>query len=260
MEMRGLMGGFYRISEWIMRLSAINLLWILCSLPFAFLLIAQLWMLASETAPEAGNIYALIAVMLPPLITVPFTLFPASAAMFSVARKWVMGEEDIPLFRSFFRYFKANYKSSMIGGWFFIVMLIVLLVNLQFYADTNSWLSALRMLFLVFILILLASAVNFLSFVSHFEMTTWTMIKNSIFFTIGKPLTTIYLLASNFAILYISIMRFQFLIPFFMGSLMAIVSFWGFYRAVSKLREQEEERLKQAEDSPEGDSGRQAET
>lgn len=252
MEMRGLMGGFYRISEWIMRLSAINLLWIFCSLPFVFLLIAQLLFLSSQAEPVIDNVYKLIGFMLPPLITMPFTLFPASAAMFSVARKWIMGDEDIPLFRSYFRYFKANYKASMIGGLFFVVMLIVLLVNLQFYADTNSWLSSFRLLFLVFIVILLASAINFLSFVSHFEMTTWMLIKNSIFFTIGRPLTTIYLLASNFAILYISTVQFQFLIPFFMGSLMAIVSFWGFYRVINKLREKEEERMKQQEEEQNG--------
>jgi len=252
MEMRGLMGGFYRISEWIMRLSVINLLWLLCSLPFVILLMVHIWLLASQPEP-AANLYTLITVMLPPLATVPFTLFPASAAMFSVARKWIMGDGDIPLFRSYFRYFKENYKSSMIAGLFFVLMLIVILVNLQFYTDMGSWLSALRILFLVFVFILLASSVNFLNFVSHFEMGTWALIRNSIFFTVGRPLTSIYLLVTNFAILYISIAQFQFLIPFFMGSFMAIVSFWGFYRVVNKLREKEAEKMRMAEEESAGE-------
>ena len=42
MEMRGMMGGFYKISEWIMRLSVTNLLWIVCSLPIWYLLLVLL--------------------------------------------------------------------------------------------------------------------------------------------------------------------------------------------------------------------------
>ena len=100
--MRGLMGGFYRISEWIMRLAAINLLWVVCSIPFAFIVLTAF-------VSEASAFYSYMVIA---LIISPFTLFPATSAMFGVARKWVMGELDIPLFRTYFRIYKENYRQS----------------------------------------------------------------------------------------------------------------------------------------------------
>ena len=42
MEMRGMMGGFYKLSEWIMRLSVTNVLWLLTSFPFWLMVISLL--------------------------------------------------------------------------------------------------------------------------------------------------------------------------------------------------------------------------
>jgi uncharacterized membrane protein YesL len=245
MEMRGLMGGFYRISEWIMRLSAINLLWIICSLPFFVLIFSQMFVISQQEEIVITTTYDLLGYLLIPMILAPFTLFPATAAMFAVARKWIMGDEDVPLLRTFFRNFKATYKASMFGGIFYNFLLIVLLINLQFYSERNTALAVLTYLFIVLMVILGASAINFFSFVSHFEMTTWSLIKNSVFFTIGRPLTTIYILMVNSVILYVSLFKFPFLIPFFMGSLIAIASFWSFYRVVRKIQEKAEEEAKE---------------
>ena len=93
MEMRGLMGGFYKISEWIMRLSVTNILWIICSIPYIILVLP---VIISDPGTDL-----MLSLILSSVIA-PFTLFPATAAMFSVARKWVMGEVDAPLFRTFF--------------------------------------------------------------------------------------------------------------------------------------------------------------
>ncbi|WP_240353424.1 YesL family protein [Cohnella algarum] len=107
MEMRGMMGGFYKISEWIMRLSVTNVLWIVCSLPIWYMFLV---LLQSETTDQFISTMILIAILL------PFTFFPATSAMFSVARKWVMGETDVPLFKTFFRNYKQNYLQAMLGG------------------------------------------------------------------------------------------------------------------------------------------------
>ncbi len=243
MEMNGLMGGLYRVAEWIMRLAVINVLWIFCSLPFIFLIFNQLLTTSVETGMALESIYDLIFWMLPPIIIAPFCFFPASAALCTVARKWVMGDEDVPLFKTFFRGFKSNYKQSMLGGLFFSFILIVLLINVQFYSEKGSYISVVSYLFIVMVLLLVVAVMNYLSMLTHFEMRTRTLIKNSILFTIGRPLTSLMLLVGNFVILYVSFVKFNFLVPFFMGSLMGAFSFWSFYKVLQKIQEKEESQI-----------------
>lgn len=243
MEMNGLMGGLYRVTEWIMRLAVINLLWIFCSLPFIILLVNQLLSTSVEVGMALESIYDLIFWMLPPLIVAPFFFFPASAALCAVARKWVMGDEDVPLFKTFFKGFKSNYKQSMLGGLFFSFILIVLLINVQFYSEKGSYISVVSYLFIAMALLLVVTVMNYLSMLTHFEMKTRTLIKNSILFTIGRPLTSLMLLVANSVILYVSFVKITFLIPFFMGSLMGAFSFWSFYKVLQKIQEKEQNQI-----------------
>jgi uncharacterized membrane protein YesL len=243
MEMNGLMGGLYRVAEWIMRLAVINLLWIFCSLPFIILMINQLLGTSVEAGMALDSLYDLILWMLPPLIIAPFCFFPASAALCAVVRKWVMGDEDVPLFKTFFRGFKSNYKQSMLGGLFFSFILIVLLINAQFYSERGSYISVVAYMFILMVLLLVVAVMNYLSMLTHFEMKTRTLFKNSILFTIGRPLTSLLLLVGNAVILYVSFFKFTFLLPFFMGSIMGVFSFWSFYKVLQRIQEKEEQQI-----------------
>ncbi|SDO27102.1 Uncharacterized membrane protein YesL [Paenibacillus sp. yr247] len=233
MEFRGVMGGLYRISEWIMRLSVINLLWMLCSIPvffFAFMgLVSQ--------SPDA------LKSMLPILaILAPFTLFPATSAMFTVARKWVTGEEDVPLLKTFFRGYKENYLQSMVGGIFFVLIFIIIGVNYFFYLKQGSSLKVLAVLFIAFTVIIVISMFNFFSILVHLHMKVLQILKNAVLITIGNPINSIVLLLCNGAIIYICLTKFNFfLVVFFMGSIMATFSFWQFNRSFTKLQMKQQE-------------------
>lgn len=250
MEFRGLMGGLYRITEWIMRLSVINVLWIVCSLPFFYLVLAGL-IATSQEAEYAGQAIVLISAVM------PFTLFPATAAMFAVARKWVTGDEDVPLFKTFFRGYKENYLQSMLGGLLCVLFGAVLYVNYTFYVRQSGTLSLLSILFIVLAVILFSAFIHFFSILVHFHMKFWQIIKNSFLITIGNPAMTITLLVSNGIILWISVYKITFLIPFFMGSLMAIVSFWNFNRIFDRMKvlsekQKQEEQEKEQEETESG--------
>ncbi|NQX68148.1 DUF624 domain-containing protein [Paenibacillus alba] len=252
MEFRGVMGGLYRISEWIMRLSVINLLWLVCSIPvffFAFMgLVSQ--------SPDA------LKSMLPILaILAPFTLFPATSAMFTVARKWVTGEEDVPLLKTYFRGYKENYLQSMVGGIFFVIIFVVIAVNYFFYLKQGSTLRVLAVLFIAFTVIILISLFNFFSIMVHLHMKIFQILKNSILITIGNPINSIVLLICNGVILYICVTKFNFfLVVFFMGSIMATFSFWQFNRSFTKLQikqqeleEKEQQKLAEAQEQELGE-------
>ncbi|MFC3770698.1 YesL family protein [Paenibacillus sp. GCM10012303] len=242
MEFRGLMGGLYRISEWIMRLSVINVLWVICSVPFFYLVLAGL-IATMETPEYLGQALVLVA------IVTPFTLFPATAAMFAVARKWLTGDADAPLFKTFFRSYKENYLQSMLGGLLFILFGTLLYINYTFYLRQTGSLSLLAMLFIVLGIIMLAAMFHFFSIMVHFHMKFWQIIKNCMLITIGNPIMTIFLMVGNGVIVYISLFQYTFLIPFFMGSLMAIVSFWTFHRIFDKMKTVSEKKQLEEEEA-----------
>lgn len=252
------MGGLYRISEWIMRFSVINVLWIVLSIPFFYLFWAiMLGMLTSADTGELAQ-QSIASIFFLPAIVSPFTLFPATAAMFAVARKWVTGDVDVPLFKTYFRGYKENYLQSMLGGLFFVLLAAIMYINYTFYLRQSGALSLLSILFIVLAFILISAMFHFFSIMVHFHMKFWQIVKNAFLISIGNPVMTVFLLVGNGVILYAST-RFTFLIPFFMGSLMAFVSFWVFYRIFDRMKtlsekkqEEEEEAGSEAEEEQEG--------
>ncbi|MCU6707608.1 DUF624 domain-containing protein [Paenibacillus sp. J5C_2022] len=242
MEPRGLMGGFYRISEWIMRFSVINLLWIACSIPFFFFLLTLFVGTGEQLTDEQllGNMYMTLILM---AVVAPFTLFPATAAMFTVARKWVMGEVDVPLFKTFFRGYKENYKQSMLGGILYTLLFTIMVVDFIVYREQ---LNILSYIFIAFLILLGVSMFNFFSMLAHYHMKTFQLLKNALLITIGKPFRSLSTAIMAGVVAYIST-QFTFLIPFFMGSIIAYLSFWNFNIIYLKLQEQAE-KMKQSEE------------
>ncbi|KPV59512.1 membrane protein [Paenibacillus sp. A3] len=232
MEFRGIMGGFYRISEWIMRLSVINVLWVICAIPFFFL---GLVFLQSQSADQALQTLILMA------IVAPFTIFPSTTAMFSVARKWLTGEEDVPLFKTFFRGYKDNFVQSLLGGLIYIIIGVILYTNFQFYGNQTGTFGILRFLVLSLTVLLIISLFHFFSILSHLHMKILQIVKNALLITIGNPVRSLSMIVLNGIVLYVSFSMFTFLIPFFMGSLIAVVSFWHFNLIFGKLQEKQQE-------------------
>lgn len=243
MEFRGIMGGFYRISEWIMRLSVINVLWIVCSIPFVFV-VFPLFTVEEITADFLRQYLLILG------IVAPFTLIPATGAMFTVARKWVTGDVDVPLFKTYFRGYKENYRQSMLGALVFELIAAVLYVNYYFYSTQTSTLKLLSFLFLLFMVLLGAAFLNYMSIMVHFHMKFWQIVKNALLLTIGNPLNSIAILVLNGVVFYFST-RFTFLIPFFMGSIISVVSFFMFYRSFERLREKVQKSEEEAEENAE---------
>ncbi|RAP75545.1 YesL family protein [Paenibacillus montanisoli] len=233
MEMRGMMGGFYKISEWIMRLSVTNVLWIICSLPFIFLLLPVLF---------AQNSDQMLSYFIVSGVVAPFTLFPATAAMFAVARKWVMGEVDVPLLRTFFRNYKDSYKQSMIGGILYVVLFTILIVDFRVYLVKLQSFQIVSYLFIALFALLAVSLFNFFSMVVHYHMKTMQLIKNALLLTIGRPLRSLSTVIMCGFVIYISFSspKLMFLVPFFTGSVVAMIAFWNFYAIYMKLQQQAE--------------------
>ncbi|MFD2706675.1 YesL family protein [Salibacterium lacus] len=221
----GFMGGFYAISEWIMRFSVANLYWVLFNVPIGLLLLSLLYIEES-----AGSALYLTA---PLVLLVPVLFFPATTALFAQAREWVREEEYTGgCSRSYVGYYKENYKTSFIGGIVFVIIWGVLIADIYYFSSHNE---ALMYLFMIMGILLFVWTVNYFSVAVHYEMTFFGGLKHAFLITIGSPLVFLAVALSCGVILYISLYVFPLIIPLFTGSLVAFLSFSAFYRLHRKL-------------------------
>ncbi|WP_251526649.1 YesL family protein [Metabacillus litoralis] len=222
-KMADFMGGLNRILEWVMRFSVINLLWIGYNLPICFFVLTLFYV-----NEQAGVLMTLGTI----IILAPFVFFPATTAMFGVVRKWVIGEHDVPLVKSYWIYYKENYVRSLIGGVIITFFWIVLVVDFYYFSQVNIIISY---LFFAGFFFLFLFTVFFFANTVHKVLTLFTSIKNSFFLSLLFPLTNILIVVISGIIIYVSLTMFTFLIPFFMGSLIAYVSFAGYNSKLLKL-------------------------
>lgn len=242
MEMRGMMGGFYKLSEWIMRLAVTNLLWIVTSLPFwYFILIGFRGLQMVETEQELTSLLYTSVILL--AVLAPFTIFPATAAIFSVARKWVLGDVDVPLFKTFFRSYKQNFLQAMIGGILYALLFAILIIDFRvyFFQFENNGFQIVAYIFIALIVLLAVSMLYFFALLSHFHMKMFQLLKNAVILTIGRPVRSIMIVLGTLFVVYISA-QFTFLIPFFMGSIIAIYTFFHFNLIIQKMMAAKEQK------------------
>ncbi|UHA72601.1 YesL family protein [Paenibacillus sp. 481] len=231
MEFRGAMGGLYRITEWIMRFSVTNVLWLLCSAPFFFLLFTKVLLSQQNFVNESLLTNWLMA------IVAPFTLFPATAAMFSVVRKWVMGETDAALIRTFFKGYKGSYKQAMIGGFFYTILFVVMYFDYVVYMTQLSSFQFIGYVMLGLLIMLFVSLFNFFSMLSHVHMGTFQLVKNSILLTLIRPLRIILTTVISGMVLYFCLFHMPALFFVFAGSVIAYYAFFNFHAAFHEIQE-----------------------
>ncbi|MEH7384934.1 YesL family protein [Bacillus sp. JJ1521] len=154
MEPKGLMGGFYRISESIMRLAYVNLLWIVFTL-------------------LGGIVLGII---------------PATVSLFTITRKWIMGEEDCEVFKLFWKTYKQNFIKANILGIFLMAAGLVLFLYYQSLQILPEQLSQILLVFFYSILLILGVVVAFIfPIFVHFKVKFAHYFKNALIIGLSFP-------------------------------------------------------------------------
>jgi uncharacterized membrane protein YesL len=243
LEFKGTMGGIYRLTEWITRIAYTNILWLICSSPFLFVLLVKFMLFQTEATT---NDHVLLNWVLG--ILAPFTLFPAISALFAVVRKWVMGDTDVPIFKTFFKGYKENYKQSMIGGFFYTLLFVIMWVDYKVYMTLDN-LQLVGGVMLLLLVILFVSMFNFFSMVVHYHMGIFMILKNAVLLTVIRPFRMVATVLGCGLLLYIASL-YPVLIFFFIITLIALWSFFNFYGSFLKMQEKAD-RLNQLEEEKE---------
>lgn len=190
---------FYSFFEWVTKLALLNLLWILFSL--------------------IGGVM--------------FGIFPSTLAMFAVIRKWLQGDTQVSIRKSFWHYYKADFWKGNVLGAILYFLIAIICLDLFYIKQMHPAQWTYIPLFAFILLIGLLFLYIFPTYV-HFETKLSTVFKNTLLIMLINPLTTL--------VMVICITSFYLIIKFvpalafiFGGSATAFILMWLSLHAFSKL-------------------------
>jgi uncharacterized membrane protein YesL len=170
MDTSGFLGGFNKLLEWISRLAYLNLLWISFSL----------------------------------LGLIIFGFFPATVAMFAVVRKWMLGNDELSIFKTFWTSYKREFIKSNLLGLIIIALGLILYIDYHFIINSPSgFVSILYVPFFIITFIFTSMLFYIIPIFVHYDMKICQVIKSSFFVMIMNPLSTFYMLIGTFGILFV---------------------------------------------------------
>lgn len=200
MKSQQIVNSLDRIFTWITRLVVINLLWIL---------------------------YTLIGLIVG-------GVFPATVSVLKIFRKWIMGEGEFSIWRTFKQEYRSDFSKSNLVGWILTIAGIILYLN---YAVIKS-MGDLNIVFYVAFYLVILFYMNLViwSFpqLAHYNGKIKDVFKNSIILGFGRFHYTIAILVYIFIVLYISL-SFPGILPFFTISIGTYGWIWISMKVFQKI-------------------------
>ncbi|MBT2653961.1 YesL family protein [Bacillus sp. ISL-18] len=170
METSSILGGIYKLMDWISKLALLNLLWI------------------GATILGLGV----------------FGFFPSTVAMFAVVRKWMLGEDEVSIVKTFWASYKKEFVKGNLLGVFIVAAGLVLYADLLFIQNAGKDMAAfLYIPFFIITFIFVCTLFYLIPIFVHYEMKLTEVIKNSFFVMIMNPLSTLYMLIGSFGICFV---------------------------------------------------------
>jgi uncharacterized membrane protein YesL len=200
MQMGGAMGGIFRFSEWAMKLAYLNFLWIL----FTILGLGVLGFM------------------------------PATVATFTIARKWLKQEEDIPIGKTFFSTYKKEFLKSNGIGFILAMIGMILYVNVQYLNVIENPIIHIVIVSFIFMMSIFYGILilYIVPVYVHFDLKLSQYFKYALMIGIMNIPLTILMILSIY-LLYLFLMFIPGLIPLFVVSMLALVimgiSYYAFY-------------------------------
>ncbi|MBT2661704.1 YesL family protein [Bacillus sp. ISL-45] len=191
----------YAATEWISKFAYINILWIGFSLAGVIIL----------------------------------GFFPATIAMFTIIRKWLKGETEIPIFRTFWTTWKSELFRSNGLGLLVAAVVGLIVFNLVFVERSVIGLvSVIQIPIYLFMFAAIMTILYLFPVYVHFELKWFQMIKNSFLIMLISPIENIVMIAGIVSVLFV--VKF---IPalgfFFGGSLIAAIIMSAAYLVFGKM-------------------------
>ncbi|MBF0708796.1 DUF624 domain-containing protein [Alkalihalobacillus hwajinpoensis] len=191
-ELNGLWGKFYRITEWVARLVYVQCLWLVFSI--VGLLVAG--------------------------------IFPATMGMFAVVRRWQLGETDVPVFPEFWTTYKQEFIKANLVGWLTTIVGGLLLFNLTLFRGYEGVFFLICSLFTLTIIFLYILTALFVAPVFvQYKLSALKVIKYAAIIALSYPLHALMMGAIMIAFYYVLLLV-PGLLPIFSFSWLAFLLMW----------------------------------
>lgn len=198
--------GLYRFCEWVTRLAYVNVLWLAFSL--------------------AGFVV--------------FGFFPATAALFTVTRRWALGEADVPVFATFWEAFKRQFWPANKIGLLITLPLIMFGANVMIIEQYGAPFPWLPFLLTSFFLLYLIVAIFLFPVYVHYNVTLRQTVKLSLVIGLLRPFQTAVMMMSLIGLAYVMMQHVTFML-FFSGSVFSFVLMRFAVHAFIKVAEKQEQ-------------------
>ncbi|TWD98877.1 putative membrane protein YesL [Neobacillus bataviensis] len=208
MQFNWVVGKAYTGCEWVMKLAYLNILWVLFSL--------------------GGLIF--------------LGTSPASVALFTILRKWLMNDTDVPIFRTFLNTYKKEFVKSNQLGWVMALIGMFLYFDFKYLITVGGTIQYVLSIPLLIVTILFFITMLYLFPVYvHYDLRLIQYIKNSFYIGIINMHITILMIAVTIliGILYSSIPG---IVPFFSISLFSLMVMAGAKQSFNRI-EAKQKRL-----------------
>lgn len=187
MKQSGLMDTLLKMSEWIMRIAWINILWI------AHILLGA--------------------------VIVGF--LPATAAMFAVLRKWMNGKLEKSIYKEFWIFYKRDFWKANAAGVILAIAGYVLYIDLfVFQFEAGGYHQILQLLLYIIAFFYMLTAVFFFPVFVQYNFKWYQYMQYAIMTAFSFPLRALSMLAIGYGFLFLA-SEYSGTIFFFLGSVTA---------------------------------------
>lgn len=144
-----------------------------------------------------------------------FGIMPSTIATFYILRKFVQGDLDLPLFKTYKEVYFKEFKNANICGLFFGVVFLFLAFDLNILFKIEATYSTILYILVMAVLFYVTIAfIYFFPTYVHFELNPKDYIKNSFILSLISPTQTFVVIIS-FGALFALVKFIPGLIPFF---------------------------------------------
>ncbi|MCP3763482.1 DUF624 domain-containing protein [Domibacillus sp. A3M-37] len=176
---------------------------------------------------------------------VVFGIFPATAALMTVCRKWLDGEESVPVFRLFWASYRSSFLSSNQIGLAYMVAALVLYLNFLVIQENGAGLAMIAAFYLAVFFLAITGTHLLPLYVVRKEsfLHTW---KTAFIMSIVNLPISIAVLVSQSAIYYL-LFSYPSAALFFLSSILVMIQLWLVQHSFNRVeRKAEALRAKKA--------------
>ncbi|GAE33949.1 YesL family protein [Halalkalibacter akibai] len=129
---------------------------------------------------------------------------PATAAMFSVLRKWFRGEQDIRLFSTYWQYYKQEFLKINGIGLTLLLIGAILYVDMFFLVSFSHWVSTILLFILgVISFCYVIVLIHIFPVYVHFRLSFFHYFKYALMIGLYQPFRTFLLVIGTVLITYL---------------------------------------------------------